>query len=179
MIVWLDLETTGLDAEKDLILEVACVVTTDQLAELGRFHAVTDYAKRVPLCSLPVRVQEMHLENGLWLDSLRNGQSADSVASAFHNFLVGEMKIPKDPKPLLAGNTISFDRRFLQEKWPLTASLFHYRDYNVTTLHEFFKGAAPDVYTAAPGRCPGHRAMPDILSSLENTRYYAQKVKSL
>lgn len=179
MIVWLDLETTGLDPQKDLILEVACIVTEDSLYEVGRFHAITDYAQRVPLCSLPIRVQEMHLANGLWLESLRTGRPADAVASDLHNFLLAEAKIPRDSKPLLAGNTISFDRKFVEAKWPLTAKLFHYRDYNVTTLHEFFKEAAPDVYAAAPGRCPGHRAMPDIQSSLDNARYYRTQVRSL
>ena len=176
-IVWLDLETTGLYANKDLILEVACVVTTDDLIELGRFHAVTDIARGVPLCTLPRRVQEMHLANGLWLDSLRDGRPVEDIGAELYVFLHDEMQVPKDPKPLLAGNTISFDRGFVAQHWPEVAGLFHYRDYNVTPLHEFFKGAAPEIYAAAPGRQAGHRAMADILSSLENTRYYARSIK--
>ena len=69
MLVFLDLETTGLDPTKDKILEVAVIVTDDALAELGHFHQVTDEASRMCLDDLHPVVQRMHCDNGLWMES--------------------------------------------------------------------------------------------------------------
>lgn len=191
-----DLETTGLNADVEEILEVACIVTDDKLVEMARFHALV-YPQH-QFHELDDFVRDMHTKNGLWAELKGDTDvsgvnvymgSAVSVEQQFAKFLrehtvkVYTVDGPKGPetridRSQLAGNTISFDRSFLKRHMPDAEAQLHYRNFDVSSLNEFARRFAPAVYDGRPRMPPSaaHRAMADAEDSLRVARYYAEKL---
>lgn len=175
MLIFLDLETTGL-ADHDEILEVAAIAVDDSFEEKARFHRVFNTAHTYAYQRMNPFVRDMHFKNGLWMESLRAAvdDTPDFIDVAFSGFIrdncpaVGE----KDG-PLLAGNTISFDRRFIRRWMPETEKLLHYRMFDCSTINELAKRAWPALYEGR-GKAPDapHRAVYDVEESLKLARYY-------
>lgn len=172
-LVWVDLETTGLDPRLDSILEVACVVT-DGFDEVARFCSVTRVARFISLNSLHPAVREMHAKNGLWNESLDSTRSTKEVAADLLSFVREHTDERASP---IAGSTISFDRAFLLDKMPDAAAWLHYRNVDVSTVNEIARRWYPAAYAARPhanrpkSESP-HRAMDDVLESIEVLRHY-------
>lgn len=143
-LAWIDLETTGLDPDADWVLEVACIITDDQFNELARFHRVLYHD---PAC----------------IDSCD-----PSVVEELAEFLTPYKGAQ------LAGSTISFDRSFLAEHFPLTHAKLHYRNVDVTALNELARRVWPELYEARPERKEAHRAMSDIEESIAVAKYYIE-----
>lgn len=201
MLIFVDLETTGLNPRGgdewtdtgDTILEVAAIVTNDDLAEVARFHRVTSEARRHPLHQVDPFVRQMHVDNGLWNESilaveLPDGGSAHlmDVDDDFSRFIAehcyGTVPIEGtvlEPKhgPQLAGNTVSFDRGFMEVHLPKSAALLHYRSLDVTALNETARRFWPEVHASRPRQATAaHRAMPDVEHSLWILRYYSNRL---
>lgn len=190
MLVWIDLETTGLVATKERVLEVACIITDDDLNEVARFERVTNQALYTEFAKVDPYVIEMHYANGLWRESMLKGDKYEHLPEAIDNdlarFIVahGHVKrvVTKDDgtskevtdKPQLAGSTISFDRAFLDVHFPLTSSQLHYRNVDVSSFNEVAKRMWPRTFEARPRDAGGskHRGMDDIVNSLNVLRYY-------
>lgn len=188
---WVDLETTGLDADRDAVLEVACIATDDKLEELGRWSTVLHHphAERLAglspaddvaidaaseLTGINPYVIKMHLANGLWAESARSTTTpamAETQMGEFLTRLLGD-QVGERKGPQLAGSTISFDRSFLRRHMPKAHDLLHYRNLDTTTLNEVARRAWPEVHIARPVESKGHRAMPDVEYSLATLRYY-------
>lgn len=183
MLAWLDLETTGLSCEKDKILEVACIITADSFEEKARFHAVTDAARHLHVADLAPEVIEMHMKNGLLMNSLTD-KSCDSVSGVmrmlygFISFQAAESiwKDDKGSQLVLAGSTVAFDRGFLEKNGDV-GKLLHYHSLDVTSLNETAKRCWPEVYEGRPQGRKLHRAMPDIEDSIATARYYRYALK--
>lgn len=156
-IVWVDIETTGLDHAKDIILEVAVVITTGNLHEVGAKSLVVKPASGLP--ALHPAVLAMH---GL-LSQLHAGctlAAADTQLAA----LVHEHGACGGP---IAGSSIHFDRRFIERDMPQLAACFSYRCFDVSTLKQAYvqaTGAWVETGDAA------HRAIDDIRYSIEVCR---------
>lgn len=172
-LVWVDLETTGLDARKDDVLEIACVVTDGKFNELGCWSAVVlpDVADPPWETKLDFVVREMHTVNGL-LALVPNGMFRCIADKLLKEWLT--LVIPMGEKPQLAGSTIDFDRAFLRAHFPGVSSLLHYRNLDVSTLNEMARRNWPEVYEGRPRGTSAHRAMTDIAASLETARYYSR-----
>lgn len=180
MLVWIDLETTGLDARKDRILEVACIVTDDELNELGRWcEVVRPYGWEVGFEKdvLEPVVYEMHRASGL-LDAVAASHHrirdtddvlSNWIAAFVHNRNGGQA-------PQLAGSTVDFDRLFLREHMPQTLARLHYRNVDVTTLNEMARRFWPRMHEARPRSGKAHRALADIEESLKVARYYSRAI---
>jgi oligoribonuclease len=201
MLVFLDLETTGLNADREEILEVAAIVTDDKLVEVARFNQLVTPSRE--FYQLDEFVRDMHTKNGLWAvlkanydtfsaTEYKGPRSVDGVDELLSQFLIkytvkcetvadpkkpGNEYVKLDRAPL-AGNTISFDRAFMKRHLPNAEAQLHYRNFDVSSLNEFARRFAPAVYEARP-RMPqsaAHRAMADCEDSLNVARHYAEKL---
>jgi oligoribonuclease len=196
MLVWCDLETTGLYPDKHTILEIAVIVTDDQLREQGRASWVTNEAQNVALHELDPVVQKMHTDSGLWMRSLAEGLDLKTVEHQIEAFLEargalsllafdpnGAMirdadgKVVRTPGAQLAGSTVSFDRMFLWSKMRRLEGRLHYRNLDVSTLNEVARRWWPKVHADRPKDPPNkHQAMPDIEQSIAVLRHYLAAV---
>jgi oligoribonuclease len=193
MLIFLDLETTGLSPIEDVILEVAVIATDDKFNELGRYQAVSDNATRINLRRVDPFVIDMHASNGLWVESMKSsrimGEIDADLARWVANLMTGRpLDHQTDPseikerlgenikklQPQLAGSTIGFDREFMRYGMPETLSLLNYRNLDVSSLNEMAKRFWPSIWEGRPrGGATLHRAMPDIENSLANAAYYS------
>ena len=173
-LVWIDLEMTGLDPEVDVILEIAVVVTDGSLESIIEGPGLVIHADDSALNNMAPVVQEMHALSGL-TDAVR--KSAATVAEAERlalEFVKGH--IPDPGQAPLAGNSIHADRAFLRRHMPDLEAWFHYRNVDVSTIKELTRRWNPDVLENAPEKGGGHRALADILESINELKYYRETV---
>jgi oligoribonuclease len=177
MIAWMDVETTGLNEKKHHLLEVAIVVTDDNLVE----RASTSVVMQPEGCSIdeveiPLSVREMHEKSGLLADVRKTTNTRASAMLYLIAWLV-DLFVQKDDlkKVPLAGSTIDFDRRFTREQMFEFEQLFSYRSINVSTLVELADRWAPDVHANRPKvdkRGKAHRGADDIRVSIDYLKYF-------
>lgn len=165
-IAWIDVETTGVDPESDLLLEVACVVTTGRLHELGRESCVVRHDRDV-LDAFPMDdfVREMHTGNGL-LEACAQPSSMD--LGEIDEWIFGLVsRTSEGHRPQLGGCSVWIDRSMVRKHLPRTYSLLHFRDFNVSTLRDFWETFVGSVDRR--DREP-HRALEDVLDSIRLAR---------
>ena len=170
VLVWMDLEMTGLDPKRDQIVEMATVVTDDQLNVIATGPELVIAAPEELLSSMDPFVVNMHTSSGL-LEMIRN--SSLTLANAEEQtlaFLKASVKGAKSAP--LCGNTIGTDRRFLAEQARSIEDYLHYRSVDVSSIKELARRWNPDIATGAPTKKRGHRALDDILESIDELRYY-------
>lgn len=168
-IVWVDCEMTGLDLTKDALVEIAVVVTDSDLKPLGPgIDLVIAPPPGVVDTMLPV-VREMHTRSGL-LEDLPNGiPLADAEQQALEYV---RQFVPDPRKAPLAGNSVGTDKTFLDRDMPDFVNHLHYRIIDVSSIKELARRWYPRAYFAAPKKAGGHRALADILESIDELRYY-------
>ena len=161
---------TGLDPKRDQIVEMATVVTDDQLNVIATGPELVIAAPEELLSSMDPFVVNMHTSSGL-LEMIRN--SSLTLANAEEQtlaFLKASVKGAKSAP--LCGNTIGTDRRFLAEQARSIEDYLHYRSVDVSSIKELARRWNPDIATGAPTKKRGHRALDDILESIDELRYY-------
>ena len=169
-LVWIDCEMTGLDLDRDLLVEVACVVTDSELNLLDEGVDVVISAPAAILDDLVPVVQEMHTRSGL-LDEIR--ATTTTVADAEQQVLAYlKQHVPEPKKAPLCGNSIATDRGFLAKFMPELDEHLHYRMVDVSSIKELAKRWYPRAYYASPEKGGGHRALADIKESVRELRYY-------
>ncbi len=173
-LVWIDCEMTGLDAERDVLLEVAALVTDSELNVLGSGVDVVIAAPAGALDGMVDVVREMHQKSGL-LDAVR--ASTVPVAEAEQQVL-GYVRehVPEPRKAPLCGNSIATDRWFLARDMAELDGWLHYRMVDVSSVKELCRRWYPKVYYNAPRKDGGHRALADIVESIEELRYYRSTI---
>lgn len=171
MIGWVDLETTGLNPDYDEILEVALVVTTDELAELLRHQVVLCLPTHGLEFSLTVA--RMHTVNGLLLECGESPTTPRQAEQELLSVLINEAFPPGTL--VMGGSTISFDRSFLKRWMPELEAFFHYRNLDVSTLKRCHSMWLPELAPPPMGR-DQHRAVPDIEDSIAVAAYYRNTV---
>jgi len=168
-LVWMDLEMTGLVVEKDTILELACVITDFDMNILHMGPNLVVHHPENVLRRMNEWSQKQHNMSGL-IDAVRNsGIHLLQAESQILEFL--ETHTIKG-KLFLAGNSIQTDKRFLEKHMPRLHSHFHYRVVDVSTLRELCKRWFPEMFSNAPLKSGNHRALEDILESMEELKYY-------
>jgi len=172
-LVWIDCEMTGLDIERDALIEIACVVTD---AELNLLDEGVDVIIKPPaeaLVSMPDIVREMHTTSGL-LDELAGGitlaEAQDIVLDYVRTHVAEPRRVP------LCGNSIATDRWFIARDMPDLDNYLHYRMVDVSSIKELSRRWYPRAYFASPDKNGGHRALADIRESVQELRYYREAV---
>lgn len=175
-ILWMDLEMTGLEPEKDRILEVAVIVTDWDFKEVATFEAAVTVDSEL----FAQRIKDApdfwntfpHVRDALL------SQNASSIAKPAKQ-VEGELidlvdtYFERDQRILLAGNSIHQDRKFIDREWPEFSRRLHYRMLDVSAWKVVFEGKYKKKY-AKPDN---HRALDDIRGSIDELRYYLGKVR--
>ena len=167
--MWIDCEMTGLDYVADALIEIACVVTDFELNPLGEGIDLVIKPPAAAMDQMDAFVRSMHEKSGLIteLDSGITLQEAEEQVLAY----IRE-QCTEGSRPPLAGNTVATDRAFIARDMPTLDAFLHYRIVDVSSIKELSRRWYPRAYFAAPAKRGNHRALADILESIEELRYY-------
>jgi oligoribonuclease len=173
-LVWIDCEMTGLDVEKDALVEIAVLVTDSELNVLDD-DGLSVVIKPRPdsLSQMGEFVTQMHKESGL-LPLLADGLEIAEAEAKILDYVKGFA--PEARSAPLAGNSIGTDRMFLNRYMPTLDAHLHYRNIDVSSIKELTRRWFPKVYFQLPKKSGGHRALADIRESIAELRYYRQTV---
>ena len=170
MLAWMDLEMTGLDPARHTIVEIATLLTDDNLELIAEGPDLIVHATDEQLAEMDDFVTRMHTRSGL-LDRIKTSpltlEEAGELTMAFL-----QEHIPEARSVPLCGNSIGTDRRFLATQLPEIEEFLHYRSVDVSTLKELARRWNPEAFAAAPKKEAGHRALDDIRESLDELRHY-------
>jgi oligoribonuclease len=168
-IVWIDCEMTGLDSVQDALVEVAAVVTDSELNVLGEGVDVIIAPPAEALAQMGDFVRDMHTSSGL-LDALATGTTLEDAQAQVLAYI--REHVPEAGKAPLAGNSVGTDKVFLDRDMPELVGHLHYRIIDVSSIKELARRWYPRVYFSSPKKNGGHRALADILESIDELRYY-------
>ena len=168
-LVWIDCEMTGLELGSDLLIEVAVLVTDSELNMLGEGVDIVIGATAEQLARMPDVVREMHASSGLTDEVLA---STVTVREAEEQVLTYLREFVEPGKAPLCGNSIGTDRGFLARDMTELDGFLHYRMVDVSSVKELARRWYPRAYFNSPKKAGGHRALADILESVNELRYY-------
>jgi oligoribonuclease len=172
-LVWIDCEMTGLDPEKDCLVEVAVVVTNDQLEVLDSGLEVVIKPRPDSLANMNDFVRNMHTASGL-INEFDNGLDLADAEQVILEYV--KRFVPNAKDAPLAGNTIGTDRMFLNRYMPNLDQHLHYRNIDVSSIKELSRRWYPRVYFQMPKKSGNHRALADIMESITELKYYREAV---
>ena len=160
---------TGLDVTRDALIEVAVVITDADLniVDPGIDVLITPPAEALE--GMNDFVRQMHTSSGL-LDELPSGTTMEDAQQQVLDYIRRFVPIPK--KALLAGNSVGTDKMFLEANMPLVIDHLHYRLVDVSSIKELAKRWYRKAFEEAPVKHGGHRALADILESIQELEYY-------
>ncbi|MCG3175853.1 MAG: Oligoribonuclease [Candidatus Omnitrophica bacterium] len=173
VLVWVDLEMTGLDPRKCKILEIAAVITDSDLEVLAQSPAIAIHYSDKVLDGMEAWSRYHHKKSGL-TDACRASRvGLKRAEEAILKFVKGYCKQKTAP---LCGNTIWQDRRFLVKYMPKLESYLHYRTIDVSSIKELVQRWYSADYKMPRQKNQTHRVLDDILESIEELRHYRKKV---
>lgn len=167
--VWLDLEMTGLNPTTDFILEVALLVTTDQLEISAVGPDLIINQPTSVLSNMNKWCTDQHSQSGLITKVIESQLSCAQAQDLVYEFLAQNC-IPEST--LLCGNSIALDRAFLRIHMPKVESFFHYRTIDVSTVKELIRRWYPNNPNAFFQKNETHRAFEDIQESIAELAHY-------
>ncbi|WP_301281077.1 oligoribonuclease [Arcanobacterium phocae] len=168
-IVWIDCEMTGLDLERDALVEIAVVVTDAELNPLDNGLDVVIKPPAEAVANMNDFVRNMHTKTGLierWERGMTLAQAESECLAYIKRFVPDARKAP------LGGNSVGTDRTFLARDVPALVEHLHYRVVDVSSIKELAKRWFPRTYFAAPEKTGNHQALGDIYDSIDELRYY-------
>lgn len=174
VLVWLDMEMTGLDPERERIIEVAMILTDGQLAEIATGPELVIHQPDEILAAMDDWNKKHHGGSGL-TERVRTSTIDDAAAEAQLVAFI-DAHVPAKERPVLAGNSIHQDRRFVRRYMPALDRRLHYRMVDVSTIKELARRWYPAVIARQPAKKETHRALDDIRESIEELRFYKQHV---
>ncbi len=172
VLAWMDLEMTGLDPTRDVIVEIATIITDDELEIVAEGPDLVVHQPDEVLEAMEPVVVEMHTRSGL-LDMIRASElSLDEAGRRTLSFLQEHIDAARAVP--LCGNSIGTDRRFLAAHLPEIEDFLHYRCVDVSSIKELARRWLPAELKGAPTKVGSHRALDDIRESIEELRYYRE-----
>ena len=169
-LIWIDLEMTGLDPDNDLIIEIATVVTDKNLNIIAEGPVFAVHQSDEVLAAMDGWNQKHHGESGL-IQRVKNSTTGCAEAE---DLTIGFLSqwLPPGASPM-CGNSICQDRRFLYRYMPRLEAFFHYRNLDVSSVKELAARWAPRIMEGFQKKS-AHKALDDILESIEELRYYRE-----
>lgn len=171
--MWIDCEMTGLSIETDALIEVAALVTDDELNVLGEGVDVVIRPSEASLAQMGDFVRNMHTSSKL-LDELPSGLTMEEAQEQVLAYI--KEWVPEPGRAPLGGNSVGTDRTFLVRDMPELVAHLHYRVIDVSTIKELSRRWFPRAYFQAPPKTGNHRALGDIRDSIDELRYYRRAV---
>ena len=168
-IVWMDMEMSGLEPETERILEVAVLVTDGELSVVAEGPNLVLHQPDEVLEAMDEWNTTHHGQSGL---TQRVRESTIDEAQASEALLAFLEEHTKKKKAPLAGNSIHQDRRFVARYLPQVEDWLHYRNVDVSTIKELARRWYPKQYSGRPTKKGSHRAMDDLMESIEELKYY-------
>jgi oligoribonuclease len=172
-LVWIDCEMTGLDVEKDCLVEIAVLITDSELNILDEGLSVVIKPREDSLANMGEFVANMHQESGL-LELLPEGLELAEAEAQVLDYV--KKFAPEARTAPLAGNSIGTDRMFINRYMPDLDAHLHYRNVDVSSIKELVRRWYPKVYFQLPKKSGGHRALADIRESIAELVYYRKTV---
>lgn len=172
-IVWIDCEMTGLDSDLDGLCEIAVIVTDFDLNPLDPGFEIVINPGPEALANMNDFVRGMHETSGL-LPRIEAGVTPAEAEEQVIAYL--KPLITAGRRPLVAGNTIGMDRRFIAKYMPVLEEKLHYRSIDVSTIKELSRRWYTAAYFGAPKKRGGHRALADIAESIQELAYFRDTV---
>jgi oligoribonuclease len=169
VLAWMDLEMTGLDPTRHVIVEIATLITDDDLTIVAEGPDLVVHATDEQLGLMDDVVVSMHTRSGLLEAVKASATSLEEAGALTLDFLRAQVPARQVP---LCGNSIGTDRRVLAVFLPEVEAYLHYRSVDVSTVKELAKRWLPTILGDAPRKAEGHRALDDIRESVEELRYY-------
>ena len=169
-LIWIDTEATGLEFESDVLLEVSCIITRNDLTEVARLGPLVVHCDEFRLNQMKEWPVKQHRFSGLWDECLRSGLKINDADTQLSDFIFRFCAPGTSP---LCGNSVSSDREMLRRHMPLTFDMLHYRIIDVSTIKELVSRweGLPYVFQ----KKSTHRALADIEESILELKWYREK----
>lgn len=174
VLVWMDLEMTGLDPAKHVIVEIATLITDDDLQIIAEGPDLVIHVSDQDLAAMDEVVLAMHTKSGLLSQIKESTISLEEAGAQTLAFLTEH--IPEPRSVPLCGNSIGMDRRFLSVHLNEIEEFLHYRSVDVTTIKELCRRWFPQALKSAPRKDVSHRALDDVKESLDELIHYRKTV---
>lgn len=171
--MWVDLEMTGLDSSRHVIVEIACIVTDGGLNPLDEGVSYVVSATPEQLAEMEPFVEDMHRRSGL-LPEIPGGLAVGVAEQQVLEYIRSHVAEPR--KAPLAGSSVYVDRTFLTAHMPELNNYLHYRIVDVSSVKEITRRWYPEVYLTAPQKVGNHRALADIADSIKELAFYREQV---
>jgi oligoribonuclease len=168
-LIWMDLEMTGLDPEKDRILEIAVIFSDGQLQTLEEGPDLVVHQPDDLLAGMDAWNTEHHGNSGL-VEMVKSSTLDEAGAEEQILAWLGERCRPRSVP--LAGNSVHQDRAFLRRYMPRLHDFLHYRNVDVSTVKELVRRWAPGLLSRAPSKTGQHRALDDLHESIRELQFY-------
>ncbi|KAF7854155.1 hypothetical protein EAF04_010452 [Stromatinia cepivora] len=176
-LVWIDCEMTGLDIEKDVIIEISCIITNGNLEVVDEkgWGAVIHQDKET-MDKMDEWCTKTHASTGLTSEVLSSRTTPAQAASSLLSYI--KKYIPEPKRGLLAGNSVHADKAFLSKgPYKQVIEHFHYRILDVSSIKEAAKRWCDlDVLVEQPRKEGRHRGREDIVESIEEARFWKERV---
>lgn len=169
----MDLEMTGLDHTRDVIVEIATIVTDDELKIVAEGPDLVIHQSEDALAAMIPFVRDMHIRSGL-LDEIRASTISLETAGA-QTLAFIKQYVPVERTVPLCGNSIGMDRRFLTAYLPDIENWLHYRSIDVSSVKELVRRWYPKVKNDLPHKNGSHRALDDIRASINELQFYRER----
>lgn len=171
-LVWIDLEMTGLDVRRHVIVEIAVLVTDAALTPLDDGLDLVVHQPESALAEMDDFVRAMHTRSDLLTEIASSTLSLDAAGA--HALEYVRSHVATERSAPVCGNSIGVDRRFLDAQLPDLDGALHYRSIDVSTLKELCRRWAPAVYRKRPAKLETHRALADVRDSIAELAFYRE-----
>jgi oligoribonuclease len=174
LLVWIDCEMTGLDLQRDALIEVAALVTDPDLNVLGDGVDLVIHADDALLGGMLDVVRAMHDRSGLTEQARASVLTVEEAEDRIMSYVTTHVPEPRSAP--LCGNSIATDRSFLARDMPKLDEHLHYRMIDVSSIKELCRRWYPRTYYGQPAKGLAHRALADIQESIRELEYYRRTV---